>query len=126
MTTSTDTRTTTDRMRELLAFGLDTAEAIGVPLHHIKASQRGDELELWVDGYDAKDDVLRLAEAVGVTATVICDNEGSTFSVRSRGQWSPWERKEIESGATYPYSGRSVPFGDRLIEVGVICSLSKV
>lgn len=128
MTTTADTpvTTTTDQMRELLAFGLATADNLGIALEHIKVGRGGNELELWVDDYDDRTSVRRLAEAVGVTDPLVNDVPGSTYAMRSRGQWFPWEQARIDAGEPYPHTGASVPFGDRMIEVSVICSLSRL
>lgn len=123
MITTEATTSTTDRMREVLAFALNTADEAGIPIYSVRVHAHGDDLDVWVDGKDDRESVDRLAVALGVTDRIVFDSD-TTYAVRSRGCWSAWEQDKVRAGEIYPYSGASVPFGDRLIEVSVICSLS--
>jgi hypothetical protein len=106
--------------RDLLAFGLATAEAQSIPLYTIEASSLG-SLRLWIEDNDDRAAVDRLAAALGVTDPLARDNPGSTYTVSSRARPWPWE----PAGTRLDHTGWSVPFAGALIEVTVTCSLSK-
>jgi hypothetical protein len=112
---------TFDLFRETLAFGLATAEAEGVPIWSIDCLNDGAQLRMYVDEKDGRETVRRLAAALGVVPADQIEHETEkTFSIHSRGP-RPFY---VADDAEYTYSGPSVPFGDRFIEVQLMCGLT--
>lgn len=104
--------------RDLLAFGLSTVESLDVDVWSISCSA-GDTLSVHLNR-DNVGEARRVAAALGIDESDAVEHyTDTTYSIGSRGP-APFYYKDPEP---YPYSGASVPFGDRLVQITVVCGL---
>jgi hypothetical protein len=102
----------------LIAFGLSTAESMGIELWSISWNV-GDSLSIVVA--DNNPEAARaLAFGLGVDTTDHVEHRSkTTYSISSRAPAPAYHTGPYP----YPYSGASVPFGDRLVGISVVSGL---
>jgi len=117
MTTTTTSSRTTDDMRALVAFALNTCDAENVSPYNVDAASRGQTLRIYLDTNDDAgiEEGRRLFAALGGHRNIE-KRHGRTWAIWSS-EWNEWAKKE--------FGAANVAFAGRLVEVQVVCSMTE-
>lgn len=116
MTTIADISTTTDRMRETLSLALNTLDQLGMEPWSVECLSGGEYLRIYLADHDAEDAGRRLFAALGGHRCTESRQE-KNWAIFSSGL-SEWANPPQD------YARANIPFGDRMIEVHIICTTS--
>jgi hypothetical protein len=115
VTATADISSTTDRMRETLAFALNALDAEGLEPYMVEAMSGGERLSIYLADPDSQDAGRRLFAALGGHRCKERQKD-KTWSIFSSGasEWNPGQE----------FARPNVPLGDRMIEVAITCSVT--